>query len=94
MHGHEAPPPMWLAPAIPAALSIILSILPGPKEEAALLSGAAQDAFGEPVKVSFVLFHGLTVELLLSIVAISLGTLIFIFRHRITRLAAGVLAGS
>ncbi len=81
--GHEAPVPMWLAPAIPAALSIILAMLPGPKEEAALLSGAAQDAFGAPVKVSFVLFHGLTVELLLSLVAITLGTLIFIFRHRI-----------
>jgi NADH:ubiquinone oxidoreductase subunit 5 (subunit L)/multisubunit Na+/H+ antiporter MnhA subunit/multisubunit Na+/H+ antiporter MnhB subunit len=80
VHGHEAPIPMWLAPAIPAALSIILSILPGPKEEATLLSGAAQDAFGEPVKVSFVLFHGLTVELLLSIVAITLGTLLFVFR--------------
>jgi multicomponent K+:H+ antiporter subunit A len=83
VHGHEAPLPMWLAPAIPAALSIILAILPGPKEEAALLSGAAQDAFGEPVKVSFVLFHGLTVELLLSLVAITLGTLMFIFRHQI-----------
>ncbi len=66
VHGHEAPIPMWLAPAIPATLSIILVILPGPKEEAALLSGAAQAAYGDAVKVSFVLFHGLTVELLLS----------------------------
>jgi NADH:ubiquinone oxidoreductase subunit 5 (subunit L)/multisubunit Na+/H+ antiporter MnhA subunit len=83
VHGHEAPAAMWLAPAIPAALSIILSILPGPKEEATLLSGAAQDAFGEPVKVYFVLFHGLTVELLLSIAAITLGTLLFVFRSPI-----------
>jgi multisubunit Na+/H+ antiporter MnhB subunit len=83
VHGHEAPAAMWLAPAIPAALSIILSILPGPKEEATLLSGAAQDAFGEPVKVYFVLFHGLTVELLLSMGAITLGTLIFVFRSPI-----------
>jgi multicomponent K+:H+ antiporter subunit A len=80
---HEAPFAMWLAPAIPAALSIILVILPGPKEEATLLSGAAQDAFGETVKVTFVLFHGLTVELLLSLVAISLGALIFFFRRPI-----------
>ena len=56
IHGHEAPIPMWLMPAIPAALSIILSILPGPKEEAGLLSGAAQAAYGDTVKVSFVLF--------------------------------------
>jgi NADH:ubiquinone oxidoreductase subunit 5 (subunit L)/multisubunit Na+/H+ antiporter MnhA subunit len=83
VHGHEAPIPMWLAPAIPATLSIILAIIPGPKEEAALLSGAAQAAYGETVKVSFILFHGLTVELFLSIVAISLGTLLFIFRHQV-----------
>jgi multicomponent K+:H+ antiporter subunit A len=83
IHGHEAPVPMWLAPAIPAALSIILSILPGPKDEAVLLSGAAQAAFGDTVKVSFVLFHGLTVELFLSIVAVTSGTLLFVFRHRV-----------
>ncbi len=83
VQGHEAPIPMWLAPAIPAALSIILAIIPGPKEEAMLLSGAAQAAYGEPVKVSFVLFHGLTVELLLSIVAISLGTLLFVYRRQV-----------
>ncbi|MFN2135013.1 MAG: hydrogen gas-evolving membrane-bound hydrogenase subunit E [Candidatus Promineifilaceae bacterium] len=91
IHGHEAPWPMWLAPAIPAALSIILSILPGPKEEAALLSGAAQDAFGEPVKVSFVLWHGLTVELLLSAVAITLGVVLFIFRDRVRAWQQGLL---
>jgi multicomponent K+:H+ antiporter subunit A len=83
IHGHEAPIPMWLAPAIPAALSIILSIIPGPKEEAELLSGAAQAAFGESVKVSFQLFYGLTVDFWLGVVAISLGMLIFLFRHRV-----------
>ncbi len=93
IHGHEAPVLMWLAPIIPAALSIILSILPGPKEEAELLSGAAQNAFGEPVKVSFVLFHGLTVELFLSVVAITTGTLIFIFRHRIRDWQTALLPG-
>lgn len=83
IHAHEAPWAMWLTPLIPAALSIILSILPGPKEEATLLAGAAAAAFGEQVKVNFVLFHGLTVEFFLSLVAITLGTLIFLFRHRI-----------
>ena len=83
IHGHEAPVLMWLMPAIPAALSIILSILPAPKEEAILLSGAAANAFGESVKVSFVLFHGLTFELFLSAVAITSGTLIFVFRRPI-----------
>ena len=56
--------------------------------------GAAQAAFGDSVKVSFVLFHGLTVELALSIAAISLGSALFIFRHLVRawqdRLAPGL----
>ncbi len=85
VHGHEAPWPMWLAPAIPAVLSLYLSIAPGFKEEAELMTGAAQAAYGdsEKVKVYFQLFHGLTVELMLSMVAITLGTLIFVFRRPI-----------
>ncbi len=81
--GHEAPVPMWLAPAIPAALSLFLAIYPEAKEEAPFLAGAATAAFGDSVKVTTTLFHGLTVELALSIVAISLGTLIFVFRDRV-----------
>ena len=85
IHGHEAPWPMWLAPAIPAVLSLYLAIAPGFKDEAELMTGAAQAAFGdsEKVKVYFQLFHGLTVELMLSIVAITLGTLFFVFRRSI-----------
>jgi NADH:ubiquinone oxidoreductase subunit 5 (subunit L)/multisubunit Na+/H+ antiporter MnhA subunit/multisubunit Na+/H+ antiporter MnhB subunit len=81
IHGHEAPWGMLLAPAVPAVLSLVFSILPGPKEDATLLAGAAAAAFGDKVKVSTVLFHGLTVELMLSIIAISLGFILFYFRH-------------
>ena len=52
VHGHEAPWAMLLAPAIPALLSVILSILPGPKDEATFLAGAASVAFDGKVKVS------------------------------------------
>ena len=83
IHGHEAPWGMLLAPAIPATLSLVFSILPGPKEDATLLAGAAAAAFSGEVKVSTVLFHGLTVELLLSIIAITSGLIIFFFRHPI-----------
>ncbi len=83
VHGHEAPWAMLLGPAVPALLSVILSILPGPKDEATFLAGAASAAFGEEVKVSFELFHGLNVPLFLSVVAISLGFAIFIFRVRV-----------
>ncbi|HRQ41414.1 MAG TPA: proton-conducting transporter membrane subunit [Chloroflexota bacterium] len=80
IHGHEAPKAMLLAPAIPAILSLVIAFLPGPKEEAVFLTGAAAAAFGSKVKVSLALFHGLNVPLLLSIVAITLGSIIWYFR--------------
>jgi NADH:ubiquinone oxidoreductase subunit 5 (subunit L)/multisubunit Na+/H+ antiporter MnhA subunit len=83
VHGHEAPWAMLLAPAVPALLSVILSILPGPKDEATFFAGAASAAFGDTVKVSFELFHGLNVPFFLSVVAISLGFTIFVFRARV-----------
>lgn len=93
IHGHEAPWAMWLAPLIPAALSIIFSILPGPKEEATFLAGAAAAAYGDKVKVNFILFHGLTVEFALSLVAITLGTILFLSRHRVRAWQDRVLPG-
>jgi multicomponent K+:H+ antiporter subunit A len=84
--GHEAPVFMWIAPAIPAVLSIILGQLPGPKQEAALLANAAGAAYGEAVKVSLALWTGLNIPLLLSIVAISLGLVIFAYRRQVIEL--------
>ncbi|MCL4264108.1 MAG: DUF4040 domain-containing protein [Anaerolineae bacterium] len=80
VHAHEAPKAMLLSPAIPAILSLLIAFLPGPKEEAIFLTGAAAAAFGSQVKVSLALFHGLNVPLLLSIIAITLGTIIWYFR--------------
>jgi multicomponent K+:H+ antiporter subunit A len=74
---------MLLAPAVPTIVSLVLGQLPGPKEEAALLANAAGAAYGANVKVSLTLWTGLNVPLLLSIVAVSLGTVIFIYRRRI-----------
>lgn len=80
IHAHEAPQTMLLSPAIPAALSLIIVLLPGPKEESAFLAAAAAAAFGSKVKVSLALFHGLNAPLLLSIIAITLGSVIWYFR--------------
>ena len=81
LKAHEAPFLMWLMPAIPAVLSLIFAQLPGPKDEATFLASAASVAFGEDVKVSLKLWTGLNVPFLLSIVAVSLGLVIFIFRR-------------
>jgi len=82
IRSHEAPVTMLLAPALPAVLSLVLGQLPGPKEEAALLANAAGAAYGAKVKVSLALWTGLNVPLLLSMVAISLGIAIFVFRRQ------------
>jgi len=84
IHGHEAPAAMLMAPAVPAILSLVLGQIPGLKEEAALLANAAGAAYGAEVKVSLALWTGLNVPLLLSMIAISIGTVIFIYRQRIT----------
>lgn len=83
IHPHKPSTPMWMMPAVPALLSLFLSILPGSKDEATLLAGAATAAFGDAVKVNTQLYHGLTTELWLSVVAISLGFIIFWQRHRV-----------
>ena len=80
---HEAPLGMWLAPAIPALLSFIVSVLPEPEPLAVFLADAATAAYGAKVKVSLAIWTGLSVPLLLSILAVGLGSLLFINRKRL-----------
>jgi multicomponent K+:H+ antiporter subunit A len=82
VHGHEAPPVMLLAPAVPAVVSLVLGQIPALKQEAALLANAAGAAFGAKVKVSLALWTGLNIPLLLSAIAIAVGTVIFVYRVR------------
>jgi multicomponent K+:H+ antiporter subunit A len=88
---HEAPALMWLMPAIPAVLSLVLAQLPGAKEEATFLASAATAAFGSPVQVSLKLWTGLNVPFVLSVVAISLGFVIFLLREQIRGLQNQIL---
>jgi NADH:ubiquinone oxidoreductase subunit 5 (subunit L)/multisubunit Na+/H+ antiporter MnhA subunit len=80
---HEAPVGMWLAPAIPALLSFFVSILPEPELLAVFLADAAAAAYGAKVKVSLAIWTGLSVPLLLSILAVGLGTFLFLYRNRL-----------
>lgn len=79
---HEAPPAMLLAPAIPALLSLVVALLPEPAPVAAFLAEAAAESYGDKVKVSLALWTGLNQPLALSLVAITLGTGLFIFRQQ------------
>lgn len=83
IHAHEAPRLMWLMPAIPALMSLVVSVLPEAQQEAEFLASAAGNAFGGEVKVSLALWTGLNIPLLLSVVAITLGSILFVFRHRV-----------
>jgi multicomponent K+:H+ antiporter subunit A len=83
IHAHEAPWAMILAPAIPALLSLAVGLLPEPEALARLLADAAAEVYGAKVKVSLALWTGINVPLLLSMVAVSLGTGLFLARQRI-----------
>lgn len=89
--GHEPPLGMLIAPLIPAAFSLMISIIPEPAPIAKLLANAAQNAYGDTVKVSFALWTGLTIELVLSILAVSLGITIFMVRRPIRALMSRLL---
>ncbi len=85
IHGHEPPRGMLVAPAILTALSLILGLLPEPIPLATLIAVAAKAAYGATVKVSLAIWAGITVPFVLSIVAVSLGGLIWGFRHPLRR---------
>ena len=86
--GHDPSWAMLMGPAIPALLSLAVGLLPEPRQEAILLAKAASAALGEPVKVSLALWTGLNVPFVLSIVAISLGVILFLFRSRVREIQA------
>lgn len=83
VHAHEAPAPMWLMPAVPAALSLLFALPIQPEPIEAFLARAAGDSFGGKVKVSLELFTGINAPLMLSVIAISLGALLFAFRRQV-----------
>ena len=86
IHAHEAPWGMVLAAAMPAMLSLLIGIAPEPQRLANLLANAASAAYGEKVKVSLALWTGLNVPLFLSVIAISIGLVIFAQRTRVRAL--------
>ncbi len=84
MRGHDPKWGFWLAPALPALLSLLIGITPvEPAFLANFLAEAAKAAYGDKVKVSLALWTGINVPLILSIVAVSLGLLLFWQRNRI-----------
>ena len=77
------PQGMLLAPLLPALMSLALGLLPEPKPIAEFLGAAAAASYGDKVKVSFALWTGLNIPVLLSLLAIGLGTLLFWKRRQL-----------
>lgn len=88
IHAHEAPWLMILAPLAPTILSLVVGLLPETQTEAAFLASAAGAAYGDKVKVSLKIWHGLNVPLALSFVAISIGSVLFWGRGYVRKLQA------
>ncbi|MFC1464467.1 MAG: hydrogen gas-evolving membrane-bound hydrogenase subunit E [Candidatus Brachytrichaceae bacterium NZ_4S206] len=90
LHPHEAPLPMWAAPAIPAIISLAIGLLPEPEALATLLARAAAASYGAPVKVSLALWTGINIPLVLSAIAITIGVAIIALRDRLRPLFIGL----
>lgn len=92
-HGHDPQWGFWLAPAIPAFLSLLVGLLAGPVFLANFLADAAAASYGAKVKVSLALWTGINVPLLLSVVAVTLGSLLFWQLARIRPVLSAFLPG-
>jgi NADH:ubiquinone oxidoreductase subunit 5 (subunit L)/multisubunit Na+/H+ antiporter MnhA subunit len=90
VHVHEAPRWMIAMPFVPALLSFALGLLPEPERLAAFFANAAAAAYGDKVKVSLALWAGITPPLILSIVAVSLGLILWLLRVRVRALQSRV----
>lgn len=83
IHPHRPPMGILLAPAVPAFLSLALGLLPEPWPIAAFLANAAQAAHGDEVEVVLAIWTGISVPLLLSVVAVMLGSSILVYRQQV-----------
>lgn len=92
-HGHDPKWGFWLAPAIPAFLSLLVGLLSGPVFLASFLADAASASYGAKVKVSLALWTGINVPLLLSVVAVTLGSLLFWQLARVRPILSAFLPG-
>jgi multicomponent K+:H+ antiporter subunit A len=82
IHAHEAPIGMLLGPAILAALSLLITLVPLPIT-ADFLAKAAAAAYGDTVKVSLALWRGINLPLIMSAIAITSGIVLFALRSPI-----------
>ncbi len=86
---HEAPVTLWLAPAIPAVLGIVLGLIPG-FFAGRLIQPASEAVAGFPIEVHLSLWHGLNPALAMSFVTVAIGVGIYLQRNRIQPFAVQI----
>jgi multicomponent Na+:H+ antiporter subunit A len=74
---HEAPPSLWLGPAVLALLGGVLGMLPQLVQEA-LVAPVASAVLGRSTTVELALWHGVNPAFLMSLAAIGLGLGLFL----------------
>ena len=82
---HHLPATLWLAPLLPAALGLLLGFVPD-SAATLLFSPAISVVQAAPVTIDLGLWHGLNLELLLSVATLTLGLLVVLSRHRLLAL--------
>jgi multicomponent Na+:H+ antiporter subunit A len=75
---HEAPAAMWMPPLLLASLGLVIGLMPRPLV-AALVSGAALAAHGEPTVLELALWHGVSPVLALSLATLAAGAALYRF---------------
>lgn len=88
-HVHDPPLAMLLGPGLLAALTLLVGLWPAALN--ALVQGAAAAAAGAEVPVKLALWHGLSLPLLLSAVAIAAGVGLYLVYGRVAALLDRVL---
>ncbi|MDQ3938634.1 MAG: putative monovalent cation/H+ antiporter subunit A [Chloroflexota bacterium] len=91
--GHEAPPSLWLGPLLLAVLGLTTGLVPG-LLAGPLVSSAVAATTGQPAAVGLALWHGLTLILLFSMVTLTVGAALYLWRVRLRRLTAPFDIGS
>jgi multicomponent Na+:H+ antiporter subunit A len=84
---HEAPPSLWLGPAVLAPLGLLLGIFPGVASQV-LVSPVASSVLGRATTVKLSLWHGFNAALALSGASLALGALAYFAWPAIRRLHA------
>lgn len=85
LHDPHLPATLWLAPLLPAVLGLFLGVFPD-SAATLLLSPAIFVVQGAPVTIALGLWHGLNLELLLSVATLTLGLLVVLGRRRLLTL--------